>query len=484
MKKTLILTVFIIFLFTFASFAEDENIEVTVNYYKDEELFETQVITVEADNPVVDDVYDLTPENYVLDEEMSTSLPFTASDTDFVINIYYKKVEEEVTYTYRVVYFLDGQSMDDGITLETDLTHVVSDVPYTNMPEGAEINYDNSTPLPVEITEDNQVISVYYSSSKLKYTIKYYKDDENMGLDEKREVDLSDTSLVYSVTDNTPDGYVLSDRSTPLPFEVTRFNNVINIYYEPADIEYTIKYYKDGEDMDMDVSGTVTGKNNVISTVPNKAPEGYTVDKSKSTKLPFNVTSDNNTISIYYSKDILEYKVVYYKDGKKMDLDFESTIGTDNPKVKEIPNKKPMGYKINKQKSTKLPFTVTKDDNIIKVYYEKDILEYKVIYYKDGDIYDEITVKDRARGDIINEVEERTPKGYKVDKKISTELPFKLEKEDSVIRIYYIKDGSSSPSGGSSVVFIILIILVIASLATVLVLSYLKYTKSKSNTTK
>lgn len=145
----------------------------------------------------------------------------------------------------------------------------------------------------------------------------------------------------------------------------------------------------------------------------------------------------------------LSYTVKYYVDNtEKIDWQVTSTVPSDYPQVKTVPDKKPDGYKLDVNASTALPYIVTTSTNLIKVYYVPDDsqkLNYSVSYYKDGEETAFATVNDQvpATDPVVSKVSyDNMPRGYMVDSSASTALPFTVAENSNVIKVCYIKDKS------------------------------------------
>lgn len=82
-------------------------------------------------------------------------------------------------------------------------------------------------------------------------------------------------------------------------------NSEESIDHEEQILVYIIRYCLDGEEPDSwEVEGKVQKDNPIVEEVPHdKIPEGYIVDEHRSTKLPFEVSEENNVIEVYYIKE-------------------------------------------------------------------------------------------------------------------------------------------------------------------------------------
>jgi uncharacterized repeat protein (TIGR02543 family) len=153
---------------------------------------------------------------------------------------------------------------------------------------------------------------------------------------------------------------------------------------------YKIEYYYNGE---VDDSKTERGYKPVgtVITYTDKPKTGYVLEKvtpSGSITIKSLAMSDN-VLRVYYVKAEYSYTVKYYYDGvhapeenKVIPALFESHIDSYTPFTARI------GYKLDDTKGINgivgLPFDVTEisENNVIEVYYIKNVFDYTVEYYK------------------------------------------------------------------------------------------------------
>ncbi|RPF41938.1 hypothetical protein EDD70_2899, partial [Hydrogenoanaerobacterium saccharovorans] len=266
-----------------------------------------------------------------------------------------------------------------------------------------------------------------------------------------------------------PAGYKLDEeKSTELPFTVTSSNNVIKVYYagdytQTKELSYTVEYYKDDAKVDT-LTETQTvwiNAGNTIDVKPvdtsNDKYTGYKFEKTNPETLPETI-ANGSVIQVYYVKDdaqTLPYTVEYYKDEET--APFESndklTVPMHTPTVNSVVYaNKPAGYKLDEEKSTKLPFTVTSANKVIKVYYIKDDtqkLSYSIEYYYDEELEpfetsENTVLKSNPIVEFVPDAES-LKKGFTRDR-IEPDLPFEISEEKNVIKVYYkeIPDGSVS----------------------------------------
>ncbi|MGF7058932.1 phosphoribosylformylglycinamidine (FGAM) synthase PurS component [Brassicibacter mesophilus] len=249
-----------------------------------------------------------------------------------------------------------------------------------------------------------------------------------------------------------PIGYKVDEaNSTELPYTVTEEGNVIEVYYvvdEEQTLKYTVNYYKDGELLETSEVMTVLVANPVVENVSyENMPIGYRVDEANSTELPYTVTEESSVIEVYYAVDeeqTLDYTVSYYKDGELLETSEVMTVLVANPVVENVSYANmPIGYKVDEEASTSLPYTVTEESSVIEVYYvvdQEQTLDYTVNYYKDGAVEPFATSSGEVlvANPVVESISyENMPIGYKVDEANSTELPYTVTEESSVIKVYY-----------------------------------------------
>ncbi|SCZ10403.1 S-layer homology domain-containing protein, partial [Alkaliphilus peptidifermentans] len=125
--------------------------------------------------------------------------------------------------------------------------------------------------------------------------------------------------------------------------------------------------------------------------------------------------------------------------------EIEAKVLVANPVVGSVSYENiPAGYKLDAVNSTELPFTVTVEANVIKVYYivgETQELEYTVEYYMNGEEepFEVIYGLVLASNPVVENVSyENMPIGFELDEAISTELPFEVFiAEQDIIKVYY-----------------------------------------------
>ena len=308
-------------------------------------------------------------------------------------------------YDYKIEYYYDGQ-------IDNTLTETGKDVKgkeitvseesiKNNTKEGYSLTCVNPTTRKIVISSSEEnVIRVYYERNSYDYEVHYFfNGNEDESLIERKSAKYNDVINAY--TDKVKTGYKL-EKTENLPLIIGVENNIINVYYvtdntQTKELSYTVEYYKDGKKVDNDTqvvtetkqvleSDTLTVKKSEIN-VTNKYV-GYKFEKTNPETIP-NSINDKGVIKVYYVKDMFEYTINYYYNGKIDNSKIESSKAKYETVISTYPDKKEVGYKL--EKTENLPLTVSEDKtkNVINVYYVTDEnqtkeLSYTVEYYKDG----------------------------------------------------------------------------------------------------
>ena len=370
-------------------------------------------------------------------------------------------------YDYKIEYYYDGQIDNTLIETGKDVKGkeiTVSDESIkNNAKEGYSLTSVNPTTRKIVISSSEEnVIRVYYERNSYDYEVHYFfNGNEDESLIERKSAKYNDVINTY--TDKVKTGYKL-EKTENLPLIIGVENNIINVYYvtdntQTKELSYTVEYYKDGKKVDNDTqvvtetkqvleSDTLTVKKSEIN-VTNKYV-GYKFEKTNPETIP-NSINDKGVIKVYYVKDMFEYTINYYYNGKIDNSKIESSKAKYETVISTYPDKKEVGYKL--EKTENLPLTVSEDKtkNVINVYYVTDEnqtkeLSYTVEYYKDGKkvANDTQVVKETKQ---VLESDTLTVKkseinvtdkyvGYKFEKTNPEIIPNYIE-DKGVIKVYY-----------------------------------------------
>ena len=375
-------------------------------------------------------------------------------------------------YDYKIEYYYDEQ-------IDNTLTETGKDVKgkeitvseesiKNNTKEGYSfVNTDPSTRKIVISSSEENVIRVYYERNSYDYEVHYFfNGNEDESLIERKSAKYNDVINTY--TDKVKTGYKLQKvENLPLTVTEDKTKNVINVYYvtdenQTKELSYTVEYYKDGNKVANDTqvvkqtkqvleSDTLTVEKGEIN-VTNKYV-GYKFEKTNPETIP-NSIEDKGVIKVYYVKDMFEYTINYYYNGKIDNSKTESSKAKYETVISTYPDKKEVGYKL--EKTENLPLTVTEDKtkNVINVYYVTDEnqtkeLSYTVEYYKDGNKVANDTQVVKQTKQVLESDTLTVEKGeinvtnkyvgYKFEKTNPETIPNSIN-DKGVIKVYYVFD--------------------------------------------
>ena len=373
-------------------------------------------------------------------------------------------------YDYKIEYYYDEQ-IDNTLTktgkdVKGKEITVSEESIKNNTKEGYSlISVNPNTRKIVISSSEENVIRVYYERNSYDYEVHYFfNGNEDESLIERKSAKFNDVISTY--TDKVKTGYKL-DRVENLPLTIKTKGNVINVYYvtdetQTKELSYTVEYYKDGKKVDNDTqvinetkqvleSDTLTVEKGEIN-VTNKYV-GYKFEKTNPETIP-NSIEDKGVIKVYYVKDMFEYTINYYYNGKIDNSKTESSKAKYETVISTYPDKKEVGYKL--EKTENLPLTVTEDKtkNVINVYYVTDEnqtkeLSYTVEYYKDGNKVANDTQVVKQTKQVLESDTLTVEKGeinvtnkyvgYKFEKTNPETIPNSIENK-GVVKVYYVTD--------------------------------------------
>ena len=373
-------------------------------------------------------------------------------------------------YDYKIEYYYDGQ-IDDTLTktgkdVKGKEITVSEESIKNNTKEGYSLkSVKPSTRKIVISSSEKNVIRVYYERNSYDYEVHYFfNGNEDESLIDRKSAKYNDVINTY--TDKVKTGYKL-ETTENLPLTIGVENNIINVYYvtdknQTKELSYTVEYYKDDKKVANDTqvvkqtkqvleSDTLTVEKGKIN-VTNKYV-GYKFEKTNPETIP-NSIEDKGVIKVYYVKDMFEYTINYYYNGKIDNSKTESSKAKYETVISTYPDKKEVGYKL--EKTENLPLTVSEDKtkNVINVYYVTDKnqtkeLSYTVEYYKDGKKVENDTQVVKQTKQVLESDTLTVEKGkinvtnkyvgYKFEKTNPETIPNSIE-DKGVIKVYYVFD--------------------------------------------
>ena len=337
-------------------------------------------------------------------------------ETD-VINVYYYYNNQ---FNYTVEYYYEDKETGDFVQDddETEKTEALYGDIITEYQDKVKPGYvfDSVTPedvngkvkLIISGNEENNVIKVYYKLADFSYRVEYYYKD----IDTKQyiqDTDKTDTfeakylDVIKSVNDKIITGYKFdkiepegesgSDETedssgtnvkkiaTNLTITEIADNNVIKVYYSPANIGYTVEYYYDGIIDNTLTQGPISADyKSVITTYEDKVKPGYVfinatpVDNNNQVKLTITEDLSKNVIKVYYKSqykittDVVEHTENYSDGTVKQNVKGGTISGED-----EEPYEKVI---INENSTKSIIATPDQDYEIIGIKINDEILDY------------------------------------------------------------------------------------------------------------
>ena len=168
------------------------------------------------------------------------------------------------------------------------------------------------------------------------YTVEYYKDsadDEDNLLGSDTGTGTFGTDIPYTEGKYLPDGYVTPGAvSGQRTITANAASNVmIVVYSKNANLEYTVKYYKDSADDEDNLLGSDTGTGTFGTDIPytegKYLPDGYVTPGAVSGQRTITADAEKNVLNVVYKKNT--YKLTYVVDGstyKETTYEFGATL--------------------------------------------------------------------------------------------------------------------------------------------------------------
>ena len=162
-------------------------------------------------------------------------------------------------------------------------------------------------------------------------------------------------------------------------------------------------------------------------------PKG-TTKTIKSTKNP----------EVYWVAKRYDYKIEYYYDGQIDNTLIETGKDVKGKEItvsdESIKNNAKEGYSfVNTDPSTRKIVISSSEENVIRVYYERNSYDYEVHYFFNGNEDESLIERKSAKyNDVINTYTDKVKTGYKLQK--TEHLPLTIGVENNIINVYYVTD--------------------------------------------
>ena len=245
--------------------------------------------------------------------------------------------------------------------------------------------YDSKDKETIVIDTENNTATVYYTRNNYNYTIKHVeKGNENNVLEE--ETASANYEDVIKVTEKEFKGFTYDSKDKET-IVIDEENNIATVYYVRNSYNYIIKHVEKGNESN--VLETVTGKAKYedVIKVTEKSFKGFTYDsKDKETII---IDEENNTATVYYTRNKYSYKVEHYletKDGK-----FELK---DTDEIKDVLYESKITYNVRNYENynydaskTINPEYVLEGNEVVKLYYllgENEVIVHYVVKVDDN----------------------------------------------------------------------------------------------------
>ena len=287
------------------------------------------------------------------------------------------------------------------------------------------------------------------------YVTEYYYD--NTLDDTKTETKPAEYGAVINqYTDKIADGYILQKvEGIPLTISDNQENNKIKVYYKKRnDLSYTVNYLEKGTNTVIHEPKTV--ENQTYGAVVNATDEVINIDLYKyaeTNRDSITITTNDNTINLYYEKDVKYTATVkYYEIGTTNPIREEITI--NDLKIGDIIEAEDYyepitGYVYDSSEPDNVTISEDAENNTLIIYYIKDNegINYTINYLDketNKAIHDQKVIEKPELNSVIeakNEIIEID--NYKFDSYDKEKITISDNNSDNVINLYYNKKKGS-----------------------------------------
>ena len=270
-----------------------------------------------------------------------------------------------------------------------------------------------------EIAGDGStVIEIYYNRNNYTYEIQYLYENKhgeykiNEGATKTGSAKPYGTIITEFPARDENGKYVLAyvepAKSTTenkiANLVITEGDNVLKVYYKRNSFDYRIEYYKETSTgiefikttkpkqrkLQTEITDEIVtadfekGWKNAEKPNPKKVYENGIVENAESTNYYITIKESNNVIKVIYKRKDLDYTVEYYLNGTKKASYNDTAKYGDIISTLKNDNYSSNGWQKDERNSTKLPHTIEKSGDVIKIFYIKPDIKAKKTIWQDS----------------------------------------------------------------------------------------------------
>ena len=311
-----------------------------------------------------------------------------------------------------------------------------------------------------QVTVHHYIMDVNENGEYVKTTIKVPSNIQDEVVEDEIKIGPLGDSYTTAQSENISSKYRFVSADGVTSGEYSEEEKEVIYYYELKDFEYTVKYLEKDDDED-------DTNNKVIKTAKVDSAEldsiikaedevvtitGYTYDSSDKENITIGRNTEENVITLYYTKDgtqtkTLSYTVEYYKDGVLQEDDTQTetlevhildgdTLEVDQTKI-NVENKYE-GYEFKESDPERIP-NIAVDGEVIKIYYVAKIGKVAINHIDKNDPTNvlETEEKEGKYGETI-ETSEKDFEGYILVEKPDEE-EYTYGENEQIVNYYYAK---------------------------------------------
>ena len=351
--------------------------EYVIRYYYDGELDNSRTETVNVKENTTIEEQDIkeyidnnTIDGYVVEKIENTPLKVKLNSDYNIINVYFVKSEiPDDSREYKVEYYYDGVIAPDKT--ETKIATLGETIESYDDKFIMGYKLEKVENLPLTLSDDSNVIKVYYKRGEYGYTVNYYYDGV---IDEEKTDSLQAVfgTEITNYNEKQEANYELEKvENLPLVITTNEESNVINVYYVTRTTDIKIKYIDRKDNQEISESKTISGKigQDVNMAEYEKEIEDYVLVLKPESNTKF---EENNKEIKYYYAHVSEGVKEQHIDSKSGEILYEAKHeGNEGDSYKIVPKE----FKNYKLVESNIPTNAEGELGInlteVKYYYEK-----------------------------------------------------------------------------------------------------------------